>query len=360
MLTSLAAIFEGEPGRLALRHVPTPEPRAGETLVRVVGCTLCGSDLHTFEGRRGTPTPTVLGHEIVGEIAALGEGAPRLDLLGRPLVEGTRITWAIVAACGRCAFCLRGLPQKCQHAVKYGHERTKPGQELRGGLAEHCLLAPGTAIVALPDGLPLEVACPSSCATATVAAAIEAAGPLSGRTVTVHGAGLLGLTAVAFGRSLGAAEVIAVDVRRDRLELATAFGASRVTTPAELKSTVDAATDSLGADVALELSGNPRGFEDAWRSLRIGGTLVAIGAVYPAPAVPLDVEQLVRRCLTLRGVHNYAPRHLVEAVTFLAENHDRLPLANLVGRWYELREAEQAFAAASDPNHIRIGVCGRD
>src|SRR5262249_39058127 len=157
--------------QVAVRKFATPAPQTGETLVTVLGCTLCGSDLHSVDGRRTVPVPTVLGHEIVGTIAAFGDASPQRDFAGRELRVGDRITWGIVASCGKCFLCCRGLPQKCAHAVKYGHESLRPGRELLGGLADHCLLTPGTAIVRLPEALPLGVACPASCATATIAAA---------------------------------------------------------------------------------------------------------------------------------------------------------------------------------------------
>jgi alcohol dehydrogenase len=111
MSTSLAAIFHETGRELEMRQLARPEPGGAEVLVRVLGCTLCGSDLHTFDGRRDTPVPTILGHEIVGEISALGDAAPARDLAGNDLRIGDRVTWSIVANCGDCFFCRRGLPQ---------------------------------------------------------------------------------------------------------------------------------------------------------------------------------------------------------------------------------------------------------
>src|SRR5262245_60463308 len=147
MSTSLAAVFSGTPGQIELRELPVPRPAAGELLVRILGCTICGSDLHTLHGRRQVPVPTVLGHEIIGEIALLGSDVPHEDLAGQPLRVGDRVTWSLVASCGECFYCQHDLPQKCETAVKYGHEALRPGRELLGGLAEHALLVPGTALV---------------------------------------------------------------------------------------------------------------------------------------------------------------------------------------------------------------------
>jgi alcohol dehydrogenase len=358
MSTSLAAIFSGEPGRLELRELPTPRPRGAEILVRVLGCTLCGSDLHSFEGRRQVSVPTVLGHEIVGEIVALGNEAPSRDLAGRELRIGDRVTWAIVASCGGCFYCARGLPQKCLAAVTYGHEPLRPGRELLGGLAEHCLLTLGTAVVRLPEELPLSVACPASCATATVAAALEAAGDMRDRSVCILGAGLLGLTACAMCRAAGAAQVICVDLHAGRCARSLTFGATHACAPGELADVVRGLTHAHGVDNVLEFSGASAAFQTAWPLVRLGGRIALVGSVFPDAPVPLALEQIVRRNLTLCGIHNYAPRHLLAAVQFLAEQHRRFPFAELVSHWHPLSATTAAFETARNPEIIRIGVRG--
>lgn len=354
--TSLAAVFCGEPGRVQLQSLPTPEPRGREILVRVESCTLCGSDLHSFEGRRKVPVPTILGHEIVGRIAAFGPEAERRDAGGQPLTLGDQVVWGLVAACGSCFYCQRDLPQKCERAVKYGHEAFRSGYELLGGLAEHCLLLPGTAIVRVPPDVPLNTISPCSCATATIAAALEPVDTLHDRVVCIAGAGLLGLTASGMARSRGAAAVIVCDLHEQRRALARDFGATHCVTPENLASVLHDVTSGHGADVALELSGAPAAFQALWPQVRMGGSLVLVGAVFPSAPVPLAMEQIVRRNLTLRGVHNYGPRHLTTAVQFLQQTQTMYPFERIVSRWFSLQQVDAALAAAMDPTNIRIGV----
>ena len=128
-------------------------------------------------------------------------------------------------------------------------------------------------------------------------------------------------------RSLGAAAVIVVELQPHRREAALAFGATHAVAPAELPSVSKELTGGHGVDAAIELTGSNSAFETAWPLVRLGGTLVLVGAVFPCPPVGLALEQIVRRNLTLRGIHNYAPHHLQAAVQFLAAHHQTYPLA---------------------------------
>ena len=142
--------------------VPDPVVQDSDDIIlRVTATAICGSDLHLYRGKMpGMEDGDILGHEFMGVVEDAGPDVVRI-------ARGDRVVVPFVIACGTCFFCQRGLPQKCLQGVKYGHEPLRPGRELLGGLAEHCLLAPGTAIVRLPDSLSLAVACPANCATAT-------------------------------------------------------------------------------------------------------------------------------------------------------------------------------------------------
>ncbi len=353
---ALAAVYAGTPGELELREFAVPRPAQGEILVRVLGCTLCASDLHSFHGRRSTPTPSILGHEIVGEIVELGGERRPVDLRGATLAPGDRVVWTLVASCGECPNCRDGLPQKCVRAVKYGHHALEPGRELLGGLAEFCLLLPGTGLVKVPEALTLAEACPLGCATATIAAGMETAGALRNRNVLVVGAGMLGLTACAMARARGAVDVFCVDIRPERRRRALLFGATHALSPEESEPAIQDATGGRGVDVAFEISGANPGFQTCWNAARVGGQIVLLGAVFPSPPVPVVLESLVRRNLSIRGVHNYAPRHLATAVEFLEENRANYPFDGLVSAWFPLSQAQAAFDHASAADIVRVGV----
>lgn len=353
--TTRAALFHGPGTPLEIRDVPRRPLQPGETLVDIVACTLCGSDLHTAHGRRSVAVPTILGHEILGRIAAFGLETPHTDAAGKPLALGDRVTWSIAANCGDCFYCRRDLPQKCVSLVKYGHEPLESPYGLTGGLAEHALLARGTAIYRVPDSLSDETVCPANCAAATVGAAVDAAGALEGRTVLVMGAGMLGVTAAAWARHAGAAHVLCCDTAASRLDLARQFGATSVATPETLGETVTDISSGHGVDVAFELTGAPEAYEALFPAVRTGGTIVLVGSVFPARTTPLSLEQVVRRCLTIRGVHNYAPKHLQAALAMLEARRD-LPFASLVAAWVSLDEAESLLHRPLPEGTLRFGV----
>lgn len=344
-------------------HVPVAvldvELAAGEALVEIELATICGSDVHTTRGDRATPVPTVLGHEQVGRVVALGAEAPTA-LDGAPIAVGDRVVWSIFAACADCDRCRSGVPQKCRSLRKYGHERIEPRWQLNGGFASHAHLLAGTAVARVGEELPAGVLAPLSCGTATAAAALDAArrvhADLGGRAVVVSGAGLIGLTLTAMASDAGAC-VVVVDPSSERRAHSLRFGAADAvgTGVAELRE----ALDELGFDapaVWFEASGASRAVSAAVAALDVGGAAVLIGSVSPGPSVALDPERIVRGLVTLTGVHNYAPRHLAAAVAFAQGAAARYPLGELVGATSVLDDLDEALIAAAGGAHVRIGV----
>ncbi len=354
ILEGSAAVFHGPDQPFLVRRYPVPPPGPGELLVRVTCTTICSSDLHTVHGRRGGRCPCVLGHEIVGTIAAFGPDASLVDLAGQPLRTGDRVTWTLAASCGTCFFCEHGLPQKCESLFKYGHTATVSEQVFGGGYAEYCILVPGTGVLRLPDSLTDALAATANCAGATVAAALRlltTTAPVKDSTVLVMGAGTLGLMACAMLREAGALEVISCDVDTARATRALEFGATRAVAPDDLTS-----LGGRGMDAALEFTGSSLAVASAIESLRTGGTAILAGTVLPSPAVPLDPERVVRRMLTIRGLHNYAPGDLAAAVRFLDQAGHRYPLTSLLAESFPLESINEAFAAATLRPGFRVSV----
>jgi putative phosphonate catabolism associated alcohol dehydrogenase len=348
---SLACVFHSPGQPFELREIPIPALQRGTLLVAVQACTICGSDLHTYTGRRSARTPTILGHEMVGRLVwpdKVTDGA------GETLRAGERLVWGLAAFCGRCFYCTSQLPQKCESLVKYGHQALSPEWPLSGGLAEYCMIVPGTYFLKVSEEIPDELAAPAACATATVAAAIARVGEVAGKTVLVMGAGMLGLMACAVLDAMGAGTVLAADAAVDRARAASRFGA-RQTLDArvpleEFADAVREHTESRGADIVLELAGVNAAVARALRSTRIGGTCILVGSVFPQQPLPVLAEEIVRRMITVSGVYNYAPADLKQALAFLSGDAHRYPLLDLVGGSFSLHETQNAFELAGSPD----------
>jgi len=349
LMNATAAIFHTPERPLELTRVPLPQLHDGEALVAVDCCTLCGSDLHSISGARSVPAPTILGHEIVGHVVdARGDVS---DVTGQPVDVGDRISWSIAASCGGCFFCNNGPRQKCEQLFKYGHQQITNDHPLSGGLATHCHLVAGTAIVKVPESLLDTVASPAGCATATVAAALRTAGSCDGQTIVIHGAGMLGLTAAAMARSRGAAHVIVTDLDTNRILQAAAFGATYPSLDG-----LSELTSGRGADIVLDMSGSPDAMESSLDILRIGGCLILVGAVFPARPLSMQADQLVRKMLRVEGVHNYEPADLQAAFDFLTETAGRYPFAELVSREFPLDQITEAVAYARESGAFRVAI----
>ncbi len=354
MATSVAQVFVPNKG-FDLQEIPLPLPSEGEALVQVTACTICGSDLHSFFGRRPVSGSTILGHEILGTVQQV-QGDVR-DYHGNPVHVGNRIVWSVCVSCGKCSRCRDDLPQKCHSLLKYGHTPLTGNRGLHGGMASHCHLLAGTAIFPVPKGLADSVVCPSSCATATVAAAHRYAGPLQGKRVLVQGIGMLGLTACAFSAVNGAAAVFAWDLSPERTQLAKRFGTTRAIQIESGMISSDILKETGGpVDVIFEMTGSHKAIQQGLELLDVGGRCILVGSVFPTAPVDIDPEKIVRNYWQILGVHNYHPRDLAAALVFLENNHSRFPFAELVGPNFPLANAKKAFEIAELNKPIRIKI----
>jgi threonine dehydrogenase-like Zn-dependent dehydrogenase len=215
---------------------------------------------------------------------------------------------------------------------------------LHGTYATHVLLRSGTHLVEVPDSVPDAVAAPANCSLATMVQVTEDL-PAPCRTAVIQGAGLLGLHGCALLRVAGVDRVVVVDTDPARLARVVEFGGE----PAH-----SADLPAQCADLVIEAAGVPGIVRDGLRLLRPGGQYRLVGMVHPESALDITGEMIIRGCATVRGFHNYAPRHLERAVSFLAQT--RLPWASLVSPPLPLEELEQAFELSAARRWARVAI----
>lgn len=348
-------VFGGAGKKLEQQEMEVPALKSGEVLIRNLYTTICGSDLHTFSGIRKEKVPTVLGHEIVGRIVKLDKDHPGVDQAGNPLSEGDVVTWAIFCAHPQQDWLDRGMPQKSADLFKYGHAQIVEGDAFHGGLGAYCILRKHTCILKIPGGLPLQIAATINCALATVAGAIRLAGAMEGKNVLVTGLGLLGNVTAAMSKVAGAALVVAVDVNESRLEGSKAFGADLTynsTTQQHLAETLAA----HNIDVVFDMSGSPDAIELGIDSLQTGGTAIWAGAVFATRKVGIDPEQVIRKLITIKGLHNYNFDDLLYALNFIKDHHMDFPFSDVVSKEFALADAQEAFEYAIAHRPLRVGI----
>ncbi|MCK9878151.1 alcohol dehydrogenase catalytic domain-containing protein [Frankia sp. Ag45/Mut15] len=296
------AVWIDAPGQLRVRPARPAAPAAGEVLVRVAWAGLCGSDREIMRGTRPAGYvryPVLPGHEWSGTVETVGPGvAP--SLVGQPVVaEG-------VWSCRICAACRRGDTNLC--AGPYDETGfTRPG-----AWSDH-LIVPATLLHPLPAGIDLRAAAvlePAACA----AAACLLAGAVPGMRIAVVGAGTLGLLATQLLAAGGPAELVAVDPRTHRADLAVDCGATTLISPDE------AATGTRWRrrfDVVVEAAGAPGSAHLATALARRGAHVVLTGlaSTEDHPLVPVDLVVGGITLHTVFGAPSRAWTHAVRAFT---------------------------------------------
>ncbi len=271
-----AMVIERYGAPLAPRDLPVPVPGPHEVLVRVLGCGVCRTDLKIVSGAmpfsHDVPLPHVPGHEISGEIAALGAGA-------RGAV-GDRVVVFNYWSCGRCVQCQAGEETLCEHL------RGWVGFTSPGGFQEF-LAVPDDCVLPLPATVRPEHGGPLSCAVGTAFhATVSRGGVRAGETVAVLGAGGVGLHIIEVARAAGAG-TFAVDVQPHRLDAALVVGADAAfPAGAEAVAGVRQATGGRGADLVLDTVGHDDSLLAASQLVRTGGRIVLVGYTTRAEEYP--------------------------------------------------------------------------
>ena len=264
--TMRAQRFYADTKKIAVEDVSIPEPGPGEVLVKVAFCGICHSDLSLINGTFPAMLPVVTqGHEASGTIAKLGPGVTGWS-------EGDRVVVAAGRPCTQCANCRRGDVSNCQaiQLMAFAYD---------GAWAEYTV-AQAVGLTRVPDNVPLEQAAILADAVSTPYGAVVRTGKVGiGESVGVWGVGGIGTHIVQLARLVGAAPVIAVDIKPEILDRATELGADFAFDARDdrLAEKIADATGGRRLDVAFDAVGLKSTFEQALDNLTVGGRLVAVG-----------------------------------------------------------------------------------
>lgn len=337
-----AAVYRGA-GRVEWSAWPDPSAGPGELVLRVRGCGLCGSDIVKIQEGR-VPPPAVFGHEVVGEVAAVGAGVTRFAV-------GDRLVVAHHVPCFSCHYCRRGSPSMCR---RFKEVNLDPG-----GFAEFLRVpAPNVRYAAfkLPASLSDEAAAftePLACCLRAVKRArthASGAGTRLGDTALVVGLGSVGCLLVQLLVRAGA-RVVASEPLVERCALGSEFGAEAVRGPERLAEAVREFTDGRGVDLALLTAGGAELLSSLAPLVRDGGVFHYF-AGGPGEALPLSLNALYHRELTVTATYSASPAELGEAFELLVRGEIRVE--PLVTHRLPLRELAQAVKLALNREALKV------
>jgi L-iditol 2-dehydrogenase len=322
------------PDDFAVQDVEQPAPGPFEVLCRVRAVTICGTDPHIIQGHYPgfwpKEFPLIPGHEWCGDIVELGPGAEDLGW-----EVGTRVAGTSHAPCGFCRNCIEGRYNICEN---FGHPRLhrQYGHNTDGAYAEYVVHSV-RSVFRVPDGISDEEAAmldPVAIALHTVKRARHAPGD----TVVVVGPGVMGLLVAECARALGAGRVVVVG-RGARLAKARELGHETVDfTAGDPVAAVRELTGGLGADVALECSGDPAALGQCADMLRKGGRVAVIGIPMEDARIPL--QRIVLDEIEIVGVRA-AAGEMPQAIRLVAAG--RIRLRELITHHFTLEDFPEAY-----------------
>lgn len=337
------------PADVVIKEFEVPEPEPGAVLVKIRRANVCGSEVHIFHFKHPLIREAVLGHEFVGEVAALGEGVTT-DYAGNPVQVGDRVIAPYFLTCRKCQACLLGDFNLCLNAYSFWSRPPEDEPHFHGAFATHYYVHPDQFFYKVPDTVPDEVVAGANCGLSQVLFGLHQIGLEAGDSLVVQGAGGLGLYAAAVGRDMGA-EVIVIEGIPERIELAKRFGAEEAVslqehpTVEERVERVKALTGGFGADVVLEVTGVPAAFVEALQLVRPGGSVAEIGNVNLGEEneVPLAPGLITRKAARIQGFVRYQPWYLHKALRFLERKHQEHPFDELSDQEYGLEDVGEAI-----------------
>ena len=341
-----AAVMYGVNQPLVIEDIDVDEPKQNEVLVKTSASGVCHSDLHFMEGSYPYPVPNVLGHESAGVVEKVGPGVTKVK-------PGDRVVVAFVTSCGACNNCVIGKPYLCDNTMALGRmgRISMKGQPIMqfanmSAFAEYQLVHEN-ALVHVPDGVPMEVACLVGCSVMTGVGAVTNTAKIPvGSTVAVVGAGGVGLNIIQGAKLAGASRIIAVDLLENKLAAAREFGATDVVdaSKGDAVSAVAGLTGG-GVDFAFEAIGLAKTAEQCFGMIKRGGRAVVVGMIPVTAMVTVPGAAFLGEKGMIGSF--YGSTRQTYDMPWLMElyRQGRLKIDELISRRYKLDQINEAYAA---------------
>jgi alcohol dehydrogenase len=338
-----AAIYEEFKAALAIQEVPDPIPDEMGVVIKVKATGICRSDWHGWMGNDpDIRLPHVPGHELAGEIAAIGNKISRWYV-------GDRVTLPFVCGCGICPQCASGNQQICDNQFQ-------PGFTHWGSFAEYVAIQRADInLVQLPEELTFEAAASLGCRFITSFRAVVDLGPVTGgQWLAVHGCGGVGLSAIMIGTALGA-NVVAIDINEDKLDFARSLGAAATINAAKSEDVVTRVLEVTrgGAHVSIDALGSPTTCFNSIANLRKRGKHIQVGLMvgdHHHPSIPMD--QVIAKELEILGSHGMQAYRYPAMMEMIKSG--QLSPHKLVGKTISL---DESLAALVNMNNFEgVGV----
>ena len=315
-----------QPGEILFRQVPVPKPGPDQVLVRIKRIGVCGSDIHVYHGTHPyTSYPVTQGHEVSGQVAALGEYVGDLKV-------GDRVTIEPQVFCGRCYPCLHGKYNLCEKLKVMGFQTT--------GTASDYFAVDASKVTKLPEGMSYSEGAMLEPLAVTVHAA-KRFPDLKGANVVVLGCGPIGILLIQSLKALGAAKIMATDISDYRLSLAGKLGADRVVNTKN-EDYAAALLETFGpdkADVIYECAGTDITMDQAIQNARKGSTIILV-AVFGKRA-NVDLAKLNDSELDLNTSMMYRHEDYVDAIRLV--NEGRIQLKPLQTKHFAFKDYLEAY-----------------
>ncbi|MEA3442732.1 MAG: zinc-binding dehydrogenase [Chloroflexota bacterium] len=337
------------PRRMSLQMFDLPDIGPEDGLLKVEMVGVCGSDPGIYRGKKGRkprPYPIIMGHEMVGEIAEIGDAAAR----NHRVHKGDRVIVEYAFGCGHCEACLKGDYTQCESNLCYGSMIScKDAPHLWGAYAEYMYIAPRAIVHKVSETLPPEAAILVCAVLGNAIKWLRIKGGVSiGDTVVIEGPGQQGLAGVIVARESGASDIIVTGMSVDeaRLALAKEFGATYCCNieKENLWKVVSEITDGKMADIVLEVTGHPQGLISSLDLVRNRGTIVMPGLYGMDKEIPLIMDKVIYKEVRVLGVFSHDISSVIPAIK-LAESR-KYSLERMVTHRFRLEEAERAVQVA--------------